>query len=146
VSNLNGKSTTLTTPFLGTFTGSTGTNWVTTFAGRFGIVADHWLFYGKAGGSFVNSKATIANPAAGTSWSANNTSGAWLLGAGVEYAFASNWTVKLEYDYLRVSDWNAKSTLFAGFNDPVTLTRDVQLLKLGVNYRFTWGSPVVVKY
>jgi outer membrane immunogenic protein len=145
--SLSGKSTTATSPNFGVFTGSAGTNWVTSFAGRLGVAVDHWLIYGKAGGGFVNSKATITSAFAGT-WNANNTSGGWLLGAGVEYAFTPNWTVKLEYDYLRISDWNAMSSLFSVFNvtDQVTLTRDIQLVKLGVNYRFTWGSPVAVRY
>jgi outer membrane immunogenic protein len=30
----------------------------------------------------------------------NNTNSGWLVGAGIEWALAPNWSVKIEYDYL----------------------------------------------
>ena len=61
-----------------------------------------WLFYGKAGGGWVgNDDFTINNLTTGTSITAsNNTNSGWLVGAGIEWAFAPNWSVKIEYDYL----------------------------------------------
>jgi outer membrane immunogenic protein len=62
-------------------------------------------------------------------------------GVGVEWAFAPNWTAKLEYDNLFLNDRNF--TVQTGF--PViggrtfsTRNRDVQTVTVGVNYLFNW--------
>jgi outer membrane immunogenic protein len=34
----------------------------------------------------------------------------------------------------------------APFGAGVTVDNDVHTVKLGVNYRFNWGAPVVAKY
>jgi outer membrane immunogenic protein len=76
----------------------------------------------------------------------------WLAGAGVEWAFGYNWTVKLEYDYLGLSDrtvFTPQTSFLAG--DIFTNTgnngnNNIQMVKLGINYLFNWGSPVVARY
>jgi outer membrane immunogenic protein len=130
--------------------------WITTVAARFGWAIDHFLLYGKAGGGWVgNNNLTVTNLATGVSLTCgtfascgNNTSG-WLVGAGFEYAFANNWSVKLEYDYLGLGN----RTIFIPTTAPLlagdTLTssnRFVQMVKVGVNYLFNWGAPVAARY
>jgi opacity protein-like surface antigen len=71
----------------------------------------------------------------------SNSNSGWLAGAGVEWAFAPNWTARLEYDFLGLS--NKSYTVPAGSlvvpNDVITITnRDVQTLTVGVNYLFNW--------
>ena len=66
------------------------------------------------------------------------------FGAGFEYAFTNNWTVKLEYDYLGLGNRTffvpATAPLLAG--DTLTSgNRNVQMVKVGVNYLFNWGAP-----
>jgi len=76
----------------------------------------------------------------------------WLAGAGIEWAFGHNWTVKLEYDYLGLSDrtvFTPQTSFLAG--DIFTNTgnngnNNIQMVKLGINYLFNWGSPVVARY
>src|SRR5215468_11385466 len=77
--------------------------WITTLAARFGVTNGPWLFYGKAGAGWVgNEDFTITNLTTGTSITAsnNNTNSGWLVGAGIEWAFAPNWSAKVEYNYL----------------------------------------------
>jgi outer membrane immunogenic protein len=77
--------------------------WITTLAGRFGVTNDTWLFYGKAGGGWVGyDNLTIINTVTGARIAGfgNNTNSGWLVGAGIEWALAPNWSVKIEYDYL----------------------------------------------
>jgi hypothetical protein len=57
-----------------------------------------------------------------------------LLGGGIEYAFAASWTAKLEYSYLDLRDSTVTSL-------PLSVSRDVQLLKAGLNYRFGYAAP-----
>jgi len=105
--------------------------WIGTVAGRVGLVNDRWLLFAKLGGGWVNS--TLNLP--GAVWNGSSTSGGWLVGAGIEYGFKSHWTVKLEYDYLGLSNWNAPTI------PPVALNRDLQMVKAGINYKFVSGIP-----
>jgi outer membrane immunogenic protein len=127
-------------------------NWVSTVAARFGFAADRVLFYGKAGGGWVgNNGFTVTNTTTGASISGgnSNTNSGWLVGAGIEWAFAYNWTAKIEYDYLGLSSRSftvpATSPLLPG--DTFTIgSNNVQMVKFGINYLFNWSNPVVARY
>ena len=105
---------------------------MSTAAGRFGFVNDRWLVFGKLGGGWVQSNATV-NVAGLPSWNGSNTNSGWLLGGGIEYGFKPHWTVKLEYDYLALSNWTSATV------PAVSLNRDLQTIKFGVNYKFESG-------
>jgi opacity protein-like surface antigen len=122
----------LLTPTLG----SVSQNWIGTIAGRAGLVEDRWLVYAKAGGGWVHSDATLNFP--GVSWTGSTTSPGWLVGAGVEYGFKSHWTIKLEYDYLALSNWTSPTV------PSIQLNRDLQMVKFGANYKFESGLPDTV--
>jgi opacity protein-like surface antigen len=66
----------------------------------------------------------------------SNTNGGWLVGAGVEYAFAPNWSTRLEYYYLGLSNWTANSTIFVPIADRFSVNQNIQTLLLGVHFRF----------
>jgi len=80
---------------------------ITTLAARFGLAYGPWLFYGKAGGGWIgNNDFTITNVTTGASITGfNDTTGGWLLGAGIEWAFVPSWSAKIEYDLLGLEDW-----------------------------------------
>jgi outer membrane immunogenic protein len=148
----NNNSTGVIIPGVGNILVTNNNRWITTVAARFGFAVDHWLFYGKAGGGWVGTNnLTVTNVTTGVSLTCgnftncgNNNTGGWLVGAGIEYAFAPNWTVKAEYDYLGLGNRNfsipATSPLLAGdtFNSN---NRNIQMVKVGVNYLFNWGAP-----
>jgi outer membrane immunogenic protein len=145
-------------PGVGNIVVTNNNRWITTVAARFGWAIDHWLLYGKAGGGWVGSNNfSVANTTTGVSFncgtlgfsSCNNSTGGWLVGAGFEYAFTNNWTVKLEYDYLGLGN----RTFFVPAGAPflagdtfTTNNRNVQMVKVGVNYLFNWGAPVAARY
>jgi outer membrane immunogenic protein len=126
--------------------------WVSTVAARFGLAADHWLFYGKAGGGWVGSKGfTVNNTTTGASVTGlgSATTGGWLVGGGIEWAVTDHWTVKLEYDYVRLTNQSFTIPGTAPFlaGDTFSNARaNLQMAKVGVNYLFNWGSPVVARY
>jgi outer membrane immunogenic protein len=141
-------------PGVGNIVVTNNNRWITTVAARFGYAVDHWLFYGKAGGGWVgNNTLIVTNLTTGVSLTCGsfstltncgNNTGGWLVGAGVEYAFTNNWTVKFEYDYLGLGNRTffipATAPLLAG--DTFTSNnRNVQMVKVGVNYLFNWGAP-----
>jgi outer membrane immunogenic protein len=58
------------------------------------------------------------------------------LGAGLEYAFAPPWTVKIEYDYLGLNTWTLNSTMLALNADQLSVKRHINILTVGLNYKF----------
>ena len=112
--------------------GSVSHRWMSTVAGRVGLVNDRWLVFAKLGGGWVQSDATV-NVLGLPSWNGSSTNGGWLIGGGIEYGFKAHWTVKLEYDYLALSNWNSATV------PAVALSRDVQMIKAGINYKFESG-------
>jgi outer membrane immunogenic protein len=65
----------------------------------------------------------------------------WTVGAGVETAFARNWTVKAEYLYVDLG----KAVLFnIGPGVPETVSFTASVFRVGVNYKFDWGNPAAV--
>ena len=112
----------------------------------------------KVGGGWVgNNNFTVTNLTTGASFTCGtfnltncgNNTGGWLLGAGFEYAFTNNWTVKLEYDYLGLGNRTFFIPATAPFLAGDTFTsnnRNVQMVKVGFNYLFNWGAPVAARY
>jgi opacity protein-like surface antigen len=123
----------LATP-LGLVQASASQNWISTLAARFGVTADKWLYYGKVGGAWADDRATLIFPN-GMTWTGSSTISGWLAGGGIEYAFKPNWTVKLEYDYLGLGNWTTSTVPTGSWN------RDVQMIEMGVNYKFESGPP-----
>jgi outer membrane immunogenic protein len=129
---------------IGTVQVTSNSNWITTLAARFGIAYGYWLFYGKAGGARVgNNKFTITNVTSGVQISGLNSDSKsrLLLGAGIEWAFAPNWSGKVEYDYLgtdsRTFTVPAGSAFLA--NDTFTTGgQNIQMVKVGINYLLNW--------
>jgi outer membrane immunogenic protein len=137
-----------------TFQVTANTRWITTLAARFGYAVGPALFYGKAGGGWVGADGfTVTDLSTGASFTGSNseTRGGWLVGAGLEWAFAENWSAKFEYDLLGLGSRTfivpAGSPFFAG-DTFTTGNRNVQMARVGINYRFNWGSPspVTTKY
>src|SRR6266567_8180928 len=136
----NNNTGTVIIPTVGTIQVTSNNRWITTLAARFGVTNGYWLFYGKAGGGWVgNDDFTVTNLTTGasTAISNNNTNSGWLVGAGIEWAFASNWSAKVEYNYLGLDDRTftvpAGSPFLAG--DTFTQSnRNIQMVKVGINY------------
>jgi outer membrane immunogenic protein len=106
-----------------------------TFRGRVGYVtgADRsWLLYATGGLAVGDIRAwDTLTPAFGNDWRAG-----WTVGAGVEKAFAPNWTAKLEY--LHVDLGNPQVFNVApGVPESVSFRADI--LRASINYRF--GGP-----
>jgi outer membrane immunogenic protein len=116
--------------------GYANTRWVTTLAARVGVASDRWLAYVKGGGGWVESVGSIVDQTTGAVLNGSNWSSGWLVGGGLEYGLTANWTARIEYEYLRPSNWTGATPFLPG--DTFNLSRDVQMLTAGFNYRFDW--------
>lgn len=130
-------------------------DWYGVIAGRLGFTANRVLFYGKGGVAFVNKSYSFADNcasfAAGCGAGLLNlghetTQVTWAAGAGIEYAFTSNWSIKGEYLYLATHEtYTASGVNHAGTTYTNSHTDPgVHTAKLGINYRF--GGPAVARY
>jgi outer membrane immunogenic protein len=146
LANNNNSSNSFVGPGGHAFQLSFNDRWITTVAGRVGVAFptfNNWLFYGKAGGGWVgvnNPTLTDVTNGNSISFSNSNSNSGLLVGGGVEWAFAPNWTARLEYDKLFLD--NRTFTVAGGFlnGDSITVFhRDVQTVTVGVNYLFNWG-------
>jgi outer membrane immunogenic protein len=127
-------------------------------AGRIGYAWDRTLIYAKGGVAFVGNSYNFNDTCnTGTCGggllvvSHSDTQTTYALGAGIEYAFTNNWSLKGEYLFLGTQKTYTQSgpTLTPG--TPITYTNSstdpgIHTVKVGVNYRFNWGAPVVAKY
>ena len=129
---------------VGTIQATSNSKWIATLAARFGVGLDHWLLYGKAGGSWVGNSFAVNNSTTSMSIPGSNSNGniGWLAGAGVEWALTRNWILKLEYDYLGLNSSSFTVPATAPFlgGDTFTANRNVQMVQVGFNYLFTQGD------
>jgi opacity protein-like surface antigen len=128
-------SGTVTVPILGVPTAvqaCVDSSWVATLAGRMGVTANNVLYYFKGGGVWLNNSATLTNAITGASVSASNTRGGGLAGIGIEYGFSSNWTLKIEYNWLGGS-WTNSDPLLPG--DTFNVSRNINVFTVGANYK-----------
>jgi outer membrane immunogenic protein len=120
----------------GGFSATVKNDYVATAATRIGYAFDRVLFYGKGGAAWTRDKGDANDGLGDTATGRFNRVG-WLAGAGVEYAFLQNWSMKLEYDYLgfgRISE--TLTTTGALSASPALVKLDMQTVLFGVNYRF----------
>jgi outer membrane immunogenic protein len=122
----------------GVLQGKLNTDWITTLTGHLGLAYDRWLWYAKGGGAWVQESATLNNLTTGRSVGNSTTLDGWTAGVGVEWAFAPQWSAKLEYDYIGLSNWSP-STSNVFVNDFLTVHSHVQEVKVGVNWH-GWGG------
>jgi len=125
---------------------SVNNRWETTVAARAGWAINNVLLYAKGGGGWVgagNFAVTNVSTGGTVALSNSNTNSGWLAGAGVEWAFLPNWTVKAEYDFLGLGNKSYTAVIPApalpagSFTDTFsTSNRSLQTFTVGVNYLF----------
>jgi len=118
--------------------------------GQVGYAWNSVLFYVKGGGAVVGDKYDIRVApglvGAGTVLaSARETRWGGTVGAGLEFGFAPNWSVGVEYDHIFLGNRTLNLTTTAGLvlqSDRIRQDVDIGLVR--VNYR--WGGPIIAKY
>jgi outer membrane immunogenic protein len=131
-------------------TSSVSTDWLYTLRGRAGLTSGRALFYVTGGLAVGNERFSqvffhaVSN--AFEAGSSSDTRVGWTVGAGGEYAFTNNWSVKAEYLYVDLgrTSFNSASNLFPTFTafNSARLTENIG--RAGINYHFS--GPVVARY
>jgi len=121
------------------------------FTGQVGYAWNSVLWYVKGGAAVTHDKFQgIFVPTGAPFDNANETRWGGAVGAGLEFGFAPNWSVGVEYDHLFMGNRNigftstgvlsAAGTQFRTDN----IRQDVDMGTVRINYRF--GGPVVARY
>jgi outer membrane immunogenic protein/high affinity Mn2+ porin len=89
----------------------------------------------------VQNNVTLTNLTNGNSVSASNTNSGWVAGVGAEWAWSGPWSAKIEYDHVQLDDFTSGAPILpGGVADRFTASRDIDMVKFGINYRFGWGG------
>jgi outer membrane immunogenic protein len=109
--------------------------------GQVGYAWNNVLVYVKGGAAVVSNKYEISSTAGALLSSSSDSRWGGTVGAGLEYGFAPNWSVGVEYNHIFLSD---KDVTFAGFAGSERIRQDVDMGLVRLNYKF--GGPVIAKY
>ena len=143
---------------------STRLDWLGTFRGRAGFAWDRLYLYATGGLAIGDVRsdtnvtfgvvgAPVYNGAvhigSGSSWQVG-----WTAGAGGEYAFSPQWSLKAEYLYVDLGTFSYFSPLVAaaapaavgpGYGWRTSVTERDHIVRVGLNYKFG-ATPVVARY
>ena len=109
------------------------TDYMAAIRARLGYASGHWLLYATGGLAFAGER-FLNMPAIGNNEKILNTRLGWAAGAGAEYAFAPDWSLRLEYLYSRFEDADIR---FAS-GTRLASTLDFGSLRVGLNRKIDW--------
>jgi opacity protein-like surface antigen len=104
-------------------------DWLGTIRGRVGVAMNNFMPYVTAGFAAGGGTRTTTIGAQ----TANATHTGYVLGVGAEWAFAQNWTAKLEYQYVSLG---SSTYTFAGPPPSPGVAITDNIFKVGLNYKF----------
>jgi outer membrane immunogenic protein len=142
-------------PYVGAFDNLTlhtkvNLDWLGTTRGRVGFVAtpdNRLLIYGTGGVAYGGGSANVNffDSATGAYWNGNTSASrvGWVVGAGVEYAWTNNWTIRGEYLYANLGSRNlttvgnpAAAFAFPGVFANGHIDYNASIIRAAVNYKF----------
>lgn len=131
--NINGTSTAIAacSPAAGGAGCETKMDWLSTVRGRAGWAFDRVLLYGTGGAAFAPVQSGLNGGPGGFS---STTQVGWTAGAGLEFAFAPNWTAKAEYLFADLGNTTCATNCFVGTSTSVKTTENI--IRAGVNFKF----------
>jgi outer membrane immunogenic protein len=123
---------------LPTLTDRTRVNGFGLFTGQVGYAFNNVLGYIKGGAAVVGDKYNTMNFATNALVdSANTTRWGGTVGAGIQYGFAPNWSVGVEYDHLFMGKKNLNFVTPAGLTAMTrNISQDVDIGLVRVDYTF----------
>jgi outer membrane immunogenic protein len=139
-------------PFAAVLTNDTRIDAFGLFTGQVGYAANNVLFYVKGGAAVTSDRyrmlatgtdVQLANSVDDTRWGG-------VVGVGLEYGFAPNWSAGIEYNHMFMQD-KTYNFVNNGVAFPAgtlaaqsRIRQDVDIITARVNYRF--GGPVATQY
>ncbi|UFW88379.1 outer membrane beta-barrel protein [Bradyrhizobium barranii] len=116
-----------------------------TITGQIGYSFDNVLYYVKGGAAVTSNTYQVNSVVAGVQFASSNSS-PWgaIVGAGIEFGFAPNWSVSVEYDHLFMRDADVNFVTATGPVGGDRIRQNFDLMTARLNYKF--GGPILLKY
>src|SRR5215470_8023666 len=120
------------------------------FTAQVGYAWNNVLWYVKGGAAVTDDKYRGTVTSSGVLFdSVSETRWGGVVGTGIEFGFAPNWSVALEYDHLFMGHRDVTFTsagVLAGIPAGAvfrtdSIRQDVDMVTARINYRFNWGGP-----
>lgn len=105
------------------------------FSGRVGYSVDRTLLFGKGGAALAHVKYVVNVPGVVSETPTAQRLG-WIIGAGVEHALTEHWSIKAEYNYIDLGTDRVDVTSASGVTFSQDQSLQMQVAKIGLNYRF----------
>jgi outer membrane immunogenic protein len=149
--DLNGRHVSLSVPVL---THDSRLDAFGLFTGQIGYAWDATLLYVKGGAAVTSNRYRSLFTGTGVQVTENVNDTRWggVVGVGLEYGFAPNWSLGFEYDHIFMGNSNhdfistgadpraPAGTVYGNDN----IRQDVDLVTARINYR--WGGPAIARY
>ena len=114
-------------------------DWLATFRGRLGYAVDRWMPYFTGGLAYGRVKFSTNIPGF---VSVSDDRLGWTIGGGLEYAFAGNWSAKIEYLYVDLGKFDCSAS--CGGPTPNNVDFRENIVRAGLNYKFS--GPIFSRY
>jgi opacity protein-like surface antigen len=132
------KTTTIAVPDTASFKSTV--DFLASVTGRLGYAWDRWMLYGKGGVALAGDRYHVSDIGQIYAFDGTEDRLGWTVGAGIEWAFTPEWSVKVEYDYY---GFGTKNVLLVdsigGVNAPVNMNQNIQVVTLGLNFHARSG-------
>jgi outer membrane immunogenic protein len=124
-----------------------------TFTGQVGYAANNVLFYLKGGAAVTSDRYRMLVTGTGVpvTNTVDDTRWGGVVGVGLEYGFAPNWSAGIEYNHMFMQDKTHNFVSTGVFLAPAgtllatnRIRQDVDVVTARINYKF--GGPVVARY
>ncbi|WP_441236351.1 outer membrane protein [Bradyrhizobium sp. 930_D9_N1_4] len=113
------------------------------FTGQVGYAWNNVLWYVKGGAAVTHNKFN-GSVAGVTLDTVNDTRWGGTVGTGIEFGFAPNWSVAVEYNHLFMGKHTDTFTFLGVTTRSDSIKQDVDMATVRLNY--TFGGPIVAKY
>jgi outer membrane immunogenic protein len=117
------------------------------FTGQVGWAANNVLFYVKGGAAVTADRFRVFDVPTGLVVGTTGDDTRWggVVGAGLEFGFAPNWSAGVEYNHLFMQDRTVTFVDTTGaFFGTDRIRQDVDIVTARINYRF--GGPGIARY
>jgi outer membrane immunogenic protein len=119
------------------------------FTGQVGYAWNNVLWYVKGGAAVTDDQYRGTVTGTGALFdSANETRWGGTVGTGLEFGFAPNWSVAVEYDHLFMGNRSITTISTGVLAFPAgsifrtdSIRQDVDMVTARINYHFNWGGP-----
>jgi outer membrane immunogenic protein len=131
-------------PLAAAFTNDTRVDAFGLFTGQVGYAANNVLFYVKGGAAVTSDRYRVLATATGASLanSVDDTRWGGVVGVGLEYGFAPNWSAGIEYNHMFMQD-KTYNFVSNGIAFPAgtllaqsRIRQDVDIVTARINYKF----------